>query len=55
MFQDWICYEEIVNPEERAKSTFFDEADNVDSFANTDVNDLTVPLTGNPGEDVSLC
>jgi len=50
-FQDYVLSNEIENPEDRARSAFFEEAD-VDNINITD-NDYTVPLTGNPGEDVS--
>ena len=51
-FQEWICYEEIDTPQERAKNAFLGEADNSENVEKGD-KDLTVPLTGKAGEDVS--
>nr|CAB3264699.1 pre-mRNA cleavage complex 2 protein Pcf11 [Phallusia mammillata] len=43
---DWICHEEVEDPVERDKNTFFEGEE-----AENEQEELTVPLTGKPGED----
>ena len=53
--KEWICFEEAEDSQERSKNPFFEESECQEGFVQqTDENNFHVPLTGAPGEDVSL-
>nr|XP_018670290.1 pre-mRNA cleavage complex 2 protein Pcf11 isoform X3 [Ciona intestinalis] len=49
---EWICFEEVVDPEEKAKNPFNEDPVKGEFPGANEENDLTVPLTGRPGEDI---